>query len=471
MAFDGKGMITQRNQGLFSLVTAVQVGLAFALYWGLFFMFDGAYRRVASPERYVFYCALMIMGLLLYSAYRYRSDASLLRKDIFAKHRSAVMQTLSAITAIVIFLVATKDGSISRLFLFCMAVALYAVLFVSGTVLPFWLARQTFRGNEERTILVGPGEKAWRLREWLLRKSDLGIQTIGVVTDEPNGQSDVLPVLGGTADFERIVEQTNVTQIVLVELPLSSETLNEMVRTCEKLGVRLLIFNDLQEKIRHAITHFYDDGFEFFGLRNEPLQNPLNRSVKRVIDIVVALPVVLLILPVLALVVWLFQRVQSPGPIFYSQERNGFQKQRFRIWKFRTMHVNNPSVTQQASANDSRIYPAGHWFRKLSIDEFPQFINVLKGDMSVVGPRPHLPEHDEQFARLTDNFYVRKFVKPGITGLAQVNGFRGEMRDTSALLHRLEYDIEYLENWSLGADLSIIAQTAVQVVKPPKTAY
>jgi undecaprenyl-phosphate glucose phosphotransferase len=185
----------------------------------------------------------------------------------------------------------------------------------------------------------------------------------------------------------------------------------------------------------------------------------------------VSLPVVLFILPVLTAIVWVFQRLQSPGPIFYNQERNGFQNKRFKIWKYRTMHVNNPNVSQQATTNDPRVYPAGRWFRKLSIDEFPQFINVLLGSMSVVGPRPHLPEHNEQFARLTDNFYVRKFVKPGITGLAQVNGFRGETSNTGALQHRIEYDIEYLENWSLGADLSIIAQTAMQVMKPPKTAY
>jgi len=468
----GEGMITQRNHGLFSLVTGIQVGVAFALYWAMFLLFNGVYRRFALPERYVFYFALMIMGLLLEAVYRYRGDASLLRKDIFAKHRIAVLQTLSAITAIVVFLVATKDSSISRLFLFCFTIALYGVLFVTGVILPGWLARQSFRGaNQERTLLVGPAHKAWQLREYLNRKSDLGIQCVGLVTDEPNGHGDVLPVLGRIDDFARVVVEANVTQTILVEIPLSAETLNQMVRTCEKLGVRLLIFNDLQEKIRHPIAHFEDDGLEFFGLRNEPLQNPLNRTLKRIIDIVVALPVVVLVLPVLTTIVWFFQRLQSPGPVFYTQERNGFQKQRFKIWKFRTMHVNNGDVSQQATANDSRIYPAGRWFRKVSIDEFPQFINVLKGDMSVVGPRPHLPEHDEQFARLTDNFYVRKFVKPGITGLAQVNGFRGETREAAALLHRLEYDIEYLENWSLGADLAIIAQTAVQVVNPPRTAY
>lgn len=465
-------MITQRNHGLFSLVTGIQMALAVALYWGMFALFNSVYRKFLLPERYVFYFALMIMGLLVEAVSRYKSDASLLRKDIFEKHRIAVVQTLAAITAIVIFLVASKDQSISRLFLFCFSVALYGLLFVSGTILPGWLARQTFRGlNAEKTLLVGPAHKAWRLAEWLSRKSDLGIHTVGVLTNHPNGHADKLPVLGTPDDFARVVEERSVSQAILVELPFSHETLNAMVKTCEKLGVRLLIFNDLQEKLQRPVAHFEDDGLEFFGLRNEPLQNPLNRGFKRVIDIAVALPVCIFILPVLTLIVWIFQRIQSRGPVFYTQERNGFQKQRFRIWKFRTMHVNNPNVAQQAGKDDPRIYPAGRWFRKLSIDEFPQFINVLKGDMSVVGPRPHLPEHDEQFARLTDNFYVRKFVKPGITGLAQVNGFRGETRDHAALQNRLQFDIEYLENWSLGADIAIIAQTAVQCVKPPKTAY
>lgn len=465
-------MITQRNHGLFSLVTTLQAVVAVALYWGMFLLFNHAYRRFLMPERYVFYFGLMIMGLLLEAVYRYKGDANLLRHDIFAKHRVAMVQTLTAITAIVVFLVATKDQSISRLFLFCFAVALYATMFLSGTMLPGWLARRTFRGvNEENTLLIGPAKKAWELRDWLERKADLGIRNIGLLCDEPNGHGHLMPLLGRIDDFERVVQEKNVTQAILVELPLSPDTLNRMTKTCERLGVRLLIFNDLQDKICHPISHFEDDGRQFFGLRNEPLQNPLNRTFKRVVDIVVALPVALLILPALTFIVWLFQRAQSPGPIFYTQERNGFQNQRFKIWKFRTMHVNNPNVSQQASADDPRIFPAGRWFRKLSIDEFPQFINVLTGQMSVVGPRPHLPEHNEQFARLTDNFYVRKFVKPGITGLAQVNGFRGETRDTGALQHRIEYDIEYLENWSLGADLAIIAQTAVQVVKPPKTAY
>src|SRR6185503_16184218 len=149
-------MITQRSHGLFSMVTTVQIVIAIALYWGMFLLFQHVYRPFALPERYLFYFVLMGMGLLLEAVYRYKGDVNLLSKDIFAKHRTAVVQTLTAITAIVVFLVATKDQSISRLFLFCFAVALYAAVFATNCVLPGWFARRTFRGlNSENTLLIG----------------------------------------------------------------------------------------------------------------------------------------------------------------------------------------------------------------------------------------------------------------------------------------------------------------------------
>jgi lipopolysaccharide/colanic/teichoic acid biosynthesis glycosyltransferase len=134
------------------------------------------------------------------------------------------------------------------------------------------------------------------------------------------------------------------------------------------------------------------------------------------------------------------------------------------------MHVANPDVTKQASKGDSRIYPGGQWLRKLSLDELPQFLNVLRGEMSVVGPRPHLMQHDDIFARVLVNYPVRRNVKPGITGLAQVRGFRGETRTNEDVVKRVESDIYYLENWSLFLDVWIILRTAWQVIFPPRTA-
>jgi lipopolysaccharide/colanic/teichoic acid biosynthesis glycosyltransferase len=135
------------------------------------------------------------------------------------------------------------------------------------------------------------------------------------------------------------------------------------------------------------------------------------------------------------------------------------------------MHPENPQEARQATEGDARVFRAGRWFRKYSVDEMPQFWNVLRGDMSVVGPRPHLLEHNDQFARLMRNYHVRAWIKPGITGLAQVRGFRGETRTEDKLKHRIESDLYYLENWSLALDVSIIARTAWQLFFPPATAY
>jgi putative colanic acid biosynthesis UDP-glucose lipid carrier transferase len=180
---------------------------------------------------------------------------------------------------------------------------------------------------------------------------------------------------------------------------------------------------------------------------------------------------VFIVLPLPTLIVWLCQQWQSPGPLIYRQKRAGFQHAVFRIFKFRTMHLAHGLETKQASTGDPRVYPAGGYFRRYSIDELPQFINVLRGEMSVVGPRPHMTEHNDAFSRLMNNYHVRTYVKPGITGLAQIRGFRGETKNDQDLQARIECDIHYIENWSLAMDIMIILRTIVQVVAPPRTAY
>jgi lipopolysaccharide/colanic/teichoic acid biosynthesis glycosyltransferase len=167
----------------------------------------------------------------------------------------------------------------------------------------------------------------------------------------------------------------------------------------------------------------------------------------------------------------LLQRLQSRGPLFYTQTRAGLQNRHFQIFKFRTMHVQQGGEARQATRGDGRIFPAGRWLRRFSIDEIPQFLNVLRGEMSVIGPRPHLVEHNALFAEQMVNYHVRTLVKPGITGLAQVRGFRGEARTSTEIAQRLASDISYLENWRLVLDVSIIARTAWQMVQPPRTAY
>ncbi len=273
------------------------------------------------------------------------------------------------------------------------------------------------------------------------------------------------------SEIEKVIRERGITQVILLEFPLFANAYQDVIQICDQLGIRLLILSDLEEKLRHSVTHFEDGGFRFIGLREEPLENPLNRFLKRAIDVAIAVPIIVFVFPVLAVFVFVTQRLQSPGPLFHLQHRAGLQNRQFEIYKFRTMHSSNGEVSRQASLEDERVYPLGKWFRKLSIDEVPQFWNVLRGDMSIVGPRPHLIEHNHQFSKYMANYHVRTFVKPGITGLAQVRGYRGEARNGADIANRVACDIEYLENWNLSLELAIIMRTFWHLVKPPKTAY
>ena len=468
-------MVTQRTQGLHRVFLLCQIVLVAVLFWfGVWVMvtFHTAGMEL-TWRRYSIYCGLLVLGMTVESLTRDGSKGYFLQSELLRQHRLSLRQTLASIGTLVFYLVATKDGFISRVFFFNFVPWLYVALLFSHHYLPPFLARRIFTGaHEEKTLLIGSAEKAGQLRSWLRRKADIGLRTVGLVCDEQIEKTeDGIPVLGNTDDLEKIIVERGITQIIMLEFPLFTETNHRIISVCDYRGVRLLIVSDLEEKLRHSITHFEDDGFRFIGLREEPLENPVNRFFKRAIDVAISLPVILFVFPILTIVVWIAQRIQSPGPLFHVQTRAGMQNRRFTIYKFRTMHSDHGEVTRQAQHGDERIYPLGKWFRKLSIDEVPQFWNVLLGDMSIVGPRPHLIEHNNQFAQLMANYHVRAFVKPGITGLAQVRGFRGEARNNADIENRVACDIEYLENWSLSLECGIILRTFVHVIIPPPSAY
>ena len=471
-------MVTQRTEGLYRLFLLCQILLVAALFWFGVWIMVSFYSEAADGlgltwRRYSIYCVLLILGMTLESLSRDGSKNYLLQNELLRQHRLSLRQTFASAGTLVVYLVATHDTFISRLFFFNFVPWLYNTLLFSHHYLPSFLARGIFKGERvERTLLIGSHLKAKQMHSWIRRKTEIGLQAVGRLCEDPCGsEENAIPVLGHPDDIERVVRERGITQVILLEFPLFDEINRHIIQVCDQLGVRLLIVSDLEEKLRHPVTHFEDDGFRFIGLREEPLENPLNRFCKRVIDIAIALPVMLLIFPVLTFVVWLAQRLQSPGPLFHVQTRAGMQNRRFTIYKFRTMHDGNADLARQARDGDERVYPLGKWFRKLSIDEVPQFWNVLRGDMSIVGPRPHLIEHNNQFSRLLANYHVRAFVKPGITGLAQVRGYRGEARNNADIENRVACDIEYLENWNLSLECGIILRTCAQIVIPPRTAY
>lgn len=207
------------------------------------------------------------------------------------------------------------------------------------------------------------------------------------------------------------------------------------------------------------------------SIRNEPLQSVSKRAVKRTFDIAFSTLVLLLFYPVLYIVVGMLIKLSSPGPILFKQKRTGIYGKEFDCYKFRTMKVNKDADLVQAVKNDPRTTKIGSFLRRTNLDEMPQFLNVLFGDMSVVGPRPHMLKHTEQYSKLIDKYMVRHLVKPGITGWAQITGYRGETKTLEQMEGRVKRDVWYIENWSFFLDLKIIFVTVLNMFRGEKNAY
>jgi putative colanic acid biosynthesis UDP-glucose lipid carrier transferase len=221
---------------------------------------------------------------------------------------------------------------------------------------------------------------------------------------------------------------------------------------------------------RNIYVDFVND-IPVLSLRKEPLEDTGNRIKKRALDVVLSFLAIIFILSWLIPLIALLIKLDSKGPIFFIQLRSGKNNQPFRCLKFRSLRVNDQADSVQVSRNDDRITRIGRIMRKTNIDELPQVLNIFLGDMSLVGPRPHMLKHTEQFAELYKEYMIRHFVKPGLTGWAQVNGFRGEIKDNEFLRKRVEYDTWYMENWSLYLDLKIIFLTIVVTIRGDKNAF
>ncbi len=398
---------------------------------------------------------------------------NLLATDPLQAIRLSIRQTIYVAGALMFMLLLTKDTFISRLFLFSYLPVLAGTVFAVNLLVPSWLCRFFFSGRHQTsTLLIGSAEEVERLRSWLRIVRNYGVEVIGVLC-ESKQRSVVhgVTVLGTPDDLSDVLQNLSVHSVLLMKIPEDRRELTRILETCEAAGARLSAVNSLSEAFQHSLRYFHHFGFDFVSLREEPLQDPISRVAKRAFDVAIALPIVIFILPILSLLVWIIHRRNSPGPLFFRQARTGIQNQPFEILKFRTMTVDNDDPSRQAGKSDDRIFRGARFLRRTSIDEFPQFINVLRGDMSAVGPRPHMLEHDEKFAAVFRSYHVRSYIKPGVTGLAQIRGYRGEARTDDAIRQRVECDIDYIERWSPILDILIIVKTGWQVIHPPKSAY
>lgn len=384
----------------------------------------------------------------------------------------AMRQLLIVAGVVFTVVVGFKDPGISRLFL-ASYLPLLGVLLVAINRYQPVLLRQSLFGTRARmpTLILGDAAQFPDFRRWLAAGAPLGLHPVGrvryggVVPDIAE-----LPVVGEFADLRAIIAATGAQQVLMLNLPKHAEDFDALVRACAATGCRLLVQNDLAFRLAHPLRQFMQDGYSFMAFQDEPLENPVLRGVKRAMDVALAVPVVVFVLPPLALAVWAMQRRQAPGPLLYRQPRSGRGGCEFMVLKFRTMFATADGQGQTAPG-DLRVYPFGRFLRRTSLDEMPQFWNVLLGDMSVVGPRPHFVRHDSEFADSVEVYRMRFFVKPGITGMAQAHGLRGEMRTPDAVRDRLQLDLYYIHNWSIWLDCVIIGRTMRQVVQPPANVH
>ena len=270
--------------------------------------------------------------------------------------------------------------------------------------------------------------------------------------------------------FIKLAYSKNINKIYITLLGIKNMNTKNLFQESEKYGINLNLVYDF-DNIYLSYHSTFKDGFNFISYRNVKLEQLNSRIYKRLFDIIFSSLVIVFILSWLYPILSVIIKFQSPGPVLFKQNRNGRNNAEFTCYKFRSMHINKLSDVKQAVKNDNRFIPIGAFIRRTNIDELPQFFNVLKGEMSVVGPRPHMLIQNIEYRKIIDTYMVRNFVKPGITGWAQIAGFRGETKEISQMETRVVKDIEYLEIWSFALDIKIILITIYLTIKGDENAF
>lgn len=324
--------------------------------------------------------------------------------------------------------------------------------------------RAVFGGNFRRVVIVGEGKNVSQLADFFNENPDYGYNLVALFDLKGDKDEKMKTCFS-------FVLQNKIDEIYCSLSDMENAQLNQFIDFTDNNLKVLKFLPDEEEVLSRNMKFDYYGYIPVASLRDIPLDKTANMIVKRGFDIVFSLIVIIGVLSWLTPILAFLIKRESKGPVFFKQRRNGLNYHEFDCYKFRSMRPNEVADLEQVSKNDPRITRIGRFIRKTSIDELPQFFNVLFGDMSVVGPRPHMVSHTEMYAKSVDKFMVRHFVKPGITGLAQTNGYRGEVENDKDIINRVKYDIFYLENWSLLLDLKIIFMTVYNAIKGEEKAY
>ncbi|QEE48755.1 undecaprenyl-phosphate glucose phosphotransferase [Flavobacterium alkalisoli] len=320
--------------------------------------------------------------------------------------------------------------------------------------------------NYRNAVIVGYTPDALRLKTLFEDKTEYGYKFKGFFSDKKQNEN----ITGKISEIEAFTLDNNIDEIYCSLNEITNLQLKRLVEFADINDKTLKFIPDTKEIFAKNLKIDYYEFFPVLSLRKTPLHEPVAKIFKRLFDILFSLFVFVFVLSWLTPLLAILIKLESPGPVFFKQGRPGIDEKEFFCYKFRSMRLNK-TTEESVIKNDPRVTRIGRFIRKTSLDEMPQFLNVLKGEMSVVGPRPHLWAQNNLYSKSIKKYLVRLYVKPGITGLAQVKGYRGEISTDEDMINRIKYDVFYIENWSLLLDLKIIVQTVVNIFKGEEKAY
>lgn len=415
---------------------------------------------------------LISNGLWILLAFFFRAYAVkvILNFEYYIKRTIQVF--LVWIICLLVYLFFSREFDISRLFIIATTAS-----FGFGLLLNRFLylgIKNYFKHSHrliKKVLIIGYNETAKKLATYF-EEDGLNTQLLGYIEDDSNIQElSHYPVLSDIENTLNVAKEMDVQEIFSTITPEQNKDIYGLMYQAEKECIRFKIVPNLSVFITRDVHIEYFGDLPILSLRSEPLDDVGNRVKKRILDIAVSLFVIVFFLswmvPIFALLIF----IESGESVFFKQLRTGKNKKSFYCLKFRSMKSNKDADLKQATANDVRITRLGRFIRKTSLDEFPQFINVFKGEMSLVGPRPHMLKHTTDYSKIVDDYMVRQFLKPGITGWAQINGYRGEITNPEQIKMRVDKDLWYLENWNLWLDVQIIFLTVYYVARGDKNAY
>jgi putative colanic acid biosynthesis UDP-glucose lipid carrier transferase len=392
-----------------------------------------------------------------YEVYRFTKASEILEKIV----KQYVVFTVVNFAYIGYFLKFSEPSLILKFVSIALGLIAFEKLFVYYFLRRF---RVVYGGNFRKVVIVGEEKSTSELAHFFNDNPNYGYKLVKVFDLKTSKKQEIKECL----DF---VLENKIDEIYCALSDLSNTDVNNFIDFTDNNLKTLKFLPDEKEVTARNLKLDYYGYIPIVSLRNIPLDITANKVIKRTFDILFSVIIIVGVLSWLIPILALFIKSESKGPIFFKQKRNGLNYHEFDCFKFRSMTLNEIADVEQVSKNDPRITKIGRFIRKTSIDELPQFFNVFLGDMSVVGPRPHMVSHTEMYAKKVDKFMVRHFIKPGITGLAQTNGYRGEVESEKDIINRVKYDIFYLENWSLLLDIKIVFLTVLNAVKGEDKAY